>query len=294
MTDGGPILVIGVSHRCGTNFLWRLLRCHAACVTPATIYEDHLFVRADLLERYVAETASRWDPSWGDVGPAVRGLREALAGGLAGFVDGLGPSGRSLLKTPDPANLHLVPRFLPAAELLVLVRDGRSVAESYARGFGTGYEAAFRTWRDGAREVLRYLAGDAGRRARLVRYEDLVTETESEIGRILDLVGLPADGFDWEAARNLPVYGSSTHRGGSGQVHWQPVERTGDFRPLERHAGWPRERVERFSWVAGDEMRMLGYGFDADAGPVLRQRFLDARHALGRQLRQAIPQPWKS
>lgn len=270
-----PILVIGVARRSGTNFLWRLLRCHPDCSTPTDVLEDHVVTRLDLLDHYVAATSGYWDPSWGDTAGARDALRRALGDALERFLHGLAPGARPLVKTPDATNLVRLPVYLPDVDVLVLVRDGRSVAESAVRGFGLDHATAFRTWRDGAREVIRYVRDDPTRRAQVVRYEDLVEDTEGQVRRILVQVGLDPERFDWSAALDLPVYGSSFHRGSVRDLHWDPVERPAGFAPTRRYGDWPAELHDRFAWVAGDEMRELGYPIGTPGGGALRHRTAD-------------------
>jgi hypothetical protein len=66
--------------------------------------------------------------------------------------------------------------------------------------------------------------------------------------------------FDFEAARALPVRGSSFYLGpGHRSVHWEPVEKGPDFAPKERWRSWTRGMHERFEWIAGDQLRSFGY-----------------------------------
>ena len=297
-----PIFVLGISQRSGTNFLGQLLGCHADCVTPsAPVYEDHLLRDAGRLLSYSRHTANRWPRRWGDTDAARTALERGIGRGLVSFLaEGL--DGRRVVsKTPSVDNLPLYPRLFPSAHVLVLVRDGRAVTESLVQGFRMPFERAARLWRHGARTILRFqeVAGnDRSLRYRVVRYEDLVEDFEATSASLLDFLDLDPDRFDVDAARRLPVFGSSFSRDASGQ-RVKRVVRTEGFRPVDRFASWDRRTHERFNWVAGAELARLGYEpatFDGPpASAAARHLVLDALapatrvpHAL-RRLRHELP-----
>ena len=185
----------------------------------------------------------------------------ALGATLADFAGREIDAERPVLKSPSVRNVRLFFELFEDAALLVLVRDGRSVVESGMRSFDWDFETAVRDWVAAADVVIdfRRQMGDRPLPWALVRYEDLVTDLRSELTSALVAVGLDPGDYDFEAAGALPVKGSSTFRGGEGDVHWAPVDRTGDFRPLERWTDWPRSLHERFNWLAGEQLRRLGY-----------------------------------
>jgi hypothetical protein len=75
----------------------------------------------------------------------------------------------------------------------------------------------------------------------------------------LTFVGLPVDSFDFAAAANLPVRGSSVFHGEEKSVHWKPVAKTSEFDPIGRSSHWKRPVHERFNWIAGRQQVWLGY-----------------------------------
>ena len=94
----------------------------------------------------------------------------------------------------------------------------------------------------------------------MVRYEDLWNKPEEELRRIFAVVGLDADKYDFNAAINLPVRGSSTFHGKEEKrYHWKPVEKTADFDPFSRANHWSRSTHERFDWIAGEKLTSFGY-----------------------------------
>jgi hypothetical protein len=169
---------------------------------------------------------------------------------------------RVVTKTPSVRNLNYFFKFFPRAYLLILVRDGRAVVESRVKTFGESYEAAMRKWAEGADEILRFDQTAKGSEFKylIVRYEDVWNNLEEELRKILTFVGLPVDSFDFAAAANLPVRGSSVFRGEEKHIHWKPVARTPAFDPLKRASHWNRSVHERFNWIAGQQQATLGYG----------------------------------
>jgi hypothetical protein len=57
----------------------------------------------------------------------------------------------------------------------------------------------------------------------------------------------------------MPIFGSSGKKDGSGEWQWGVTESTGKERFTERWSEWSRRQHERFNWIAGDELRALGY-----------------------------------
>jgi hypothetical protein len=160
------------------------------------------------------------------------------------------------VKTPSTENLHLASELFPEVPVVILVRDGRAAAESLHTGFRRSYSGAIKTWREGARRALAARDG-----LLVVKYEDLVAEPEKELTRILDFAGLDRGRFDFDAARRLPVFGSSFVKVDGG-LTWEPQEKPDDFDPAERFASWTRRRHQRFNWLAGREQTALGYEID--------------------------------
>ena len=263
MDDRRPILILGVSQRSGTTFLGKVLSCHRDCALPAPVWESFLLEHADLLTAYAARTATHWSPSWGDIEAFRPLLARHVGRGALEFLQSLAGDKRLVAKTPSVRNLHLAPELFPGAQLVLLVRDGRSVTESYVQGFGWSHERAMRTWARGADAILTFTGRPSADTAevehRIVRYEDLVEDFDAEVTKLLGFLRLDRDRFDYGAARALPVLGSSFCRGDDDSVHWRGIQRTRDFSSVQRFSHWDRRLHERFGWLAGDQLERLGY-----------------------------------
>jgi Sulfotransferase family len=274
-----PIFIHGILPRSGTNFLWDLLLLHPDCAPAREPVREDLFLdHADHLVAFADEVQGAWDPRWGDFPPDVgERLQAALGDGLVSFL-WADRSRRLVTKSPSVRHLGRFYGFYPRARLLILVRDGRSVVQSSMDTFGWDFDRACRAWADAADEILRFQGAEAARadRWRLVRYEDLVDDPEGQLRPLLAFLGLDPAGYDFEAARGLPVRGSSVYgRQGSG-VHWEPVAKDASFAPKERWRSWPGERLERFDWLAGDQLRRLGYPASPPSSSLVRT----GRHTL--------------
>lgn len=299
--------MLGVSRRSGTNYLGSLLLCHRDCAAPAApVAEDHLLREAPTLERYVRRTSRRWPRRWGDRESAADDLRRAVGSGLLTFLEDRSDGRRTVSRTPSTANLHVARRWYRRADVILLVRDGRSVAASFAAAWNWPLEWAAREWRSGARRTLALdtdgptpARSDDAARFTVVRFEDLIGDRDTTLARLLDFAGLDPGRFDHAAADRLPVLGSSYTRDERGRITWEPRPASAGFDPTRRDTDWTPAQRRRFEWIAGDEQRAFGYAAEVDAptGPpaVARMLALDAtmavRHApwlAGRALRSSL------
>jgi protein-tyrosine sulfotransferase len=281
-----PIFIHGIMPRSGTNYLWQLLLQHPGCAPGRDpIREDFFLECSDHLASFVADASGHWDPMWGSVDdPTLGDLLRSLGDGLVSYL-WVDPERRLVAKTPSVARLDRFFSLFPEARLIVLVRDGRSVAQSCMSTFGWDLERAARNWARAADTIERFESAAALPADRYVRirYEDLLDDLDVSVARVLSVCGLDPERYDLEAARALPVRGSSSYFGAEHRsVHWDPVPKGPDFEPRRRWSSWTEAMHERFGWIAGAQMRRLGYDSDLrppirDAAERSRQRLLDWR-----------------
>jgi len=265
-----PVFILGILPRCGTNFLSNLLLLHPDCGPPDPVWEDFLVAHFDLLAQYSDAVSGQWDEKWGTDDETRADLEASLGKGLSLFLSQRGKGSCLITKTPSVDNLDLFFRFLPEARLLILVRDGRAVIESGYRSFGSRREVTLHALASAARTINRFDRIDkrTDTRCRIIRYEDLWENVETQLRELFSFLELDPDVYDFSHAHDLPVRGSSELVTDDRKaMHWDPVEKNDKFDPLSRYSHWGAFRHYRYNRVAGQEMETLGYSRSKAGGP---------------------------
>lgn len=284
-----PIFILGIMHRSGTNYLEKLLRLHPDCDSGGPVWEDYLVAHSHLIVNYARSVYNTWDPGWGieEVTGSADEFCKYVGDGLLSFLavpimrrerDKLSPAPaaaspsiealpkRLLTKTPSVRNIQNFFKLFPQARLLIIIRDGRAITESLVKSFDRDYENAMRSWARNAQTVLEFDRNfqNSNHQYLIVKYEDIYTDNETELAKILSFLELDPRKYDFTAAKNLSIKGSSELRSqGDGELHWRSVEKTPDFNPLLRWQHWRHFRHERFNWLAGDYLVKFGYAKQA-------------------------------
>ena len=260
--DTDPIFIHGILPRSGTNFLWDLLLLHPDCSRAREPVNEDLFLQySDHLAAFVGAVRFAWDPAWGAFSPDLTDrLSASIGDGLVSFL-WTDRNRRLVTKSPTVIHLERFFTFFPRARLLILVRDGRSVVQSAMDTFGWDFDRACRAWAEAADTIQRFQQTESARahRWRLVRFEDLVDGAARELNAVFEFLGLDAARYDFDAARNLPVRGSSAFGREKGKVHWKSVAKDPSFAPKERWRSWNAAQLERFDWLAGKQLVELNY-----------------------------------
>jgi hypothetical protein len=279
-----PIFVLGVAPRSGTNYIEDLLCVHPDCGLGVPLRENQLMSSLPDLAAIVRTHEANWakNARWGFLPEHAEDLAHALGRGLIDFMVSQVDERRRLHEPPEslpgieaafkqsprylvskhPRTVGLADfrRFFPDEKLILLIRDGRAVAESSIRSWGWTFDVAVDGWRRGAAEMAAFLDENPDDPALFVRYEDLITDPEAGLKQIFAYLDLDADVFDYEKALKRPVRGSSTARPqGADKVDWQPVEKTDSFDPLARARDWTDAQHERFNHMTGDLSVRFGY-----------------------------------
>lgn len=255
--------ILGIHQRSGTNFLSDLLALHPRCTRPKFLHEDFFCFAAPHLARFVETLHENWD-----------GWREAYSGETMGLILGQclcgilqreaeEPGKLLVSKTPRADNIAHFPWLFPEHPLLVLVRDGRAVVESSVKSFKWTYKEAMTRWATGAQRILEFHRDH--RRTKvpylIIRYEDLVLDLEQQLCRILAFLKLPEREYDFAAAKELPVRGSSELVIQGEQLHWEAMPKRETFNPLARGQDWSSMTDIQFQALAGGYQRLFGYSF---------------------------------
>jgi hypothetical protein len=282
------IYVAGVAPRSGTNYLFDLLSRHPS-LGPVLEGEDYFFYKLYYLRLFVSSIFSKWRSEWKikeQTDPDE--LLSSLGEGLIQFLRKKAlrcdkESSIVLTKTPHPRNLFFFSSLLERGFLVILVRDGRAVTESARRTFDDTFDDAAHRWRRGASQVLSFIDeyGWSSGWHQVVTYEDLVRDTSGKLQLLLDEIGVDFEEYPSESLEETRVIGSSTFGQEEGEVTWNTKRDDGTFNPLDRFSSWSDREHERFDWIAGDELRALGYSSSSVSSPTftasLKNRVLDTR-----------------
>lgn len=270
---GPPIIVCAPIARSGTTYCKFLLNSHPK-VYRTLLHEDYLLQNADSLRFYVDSLYDKWgyiraNQSLKAEKSSPDSLLTALGDTILRHIGQRMSSDRILLKTPNLCDLHVANRLFPECQVLVMIRDPRSIVSSYLRvqqdwGVSHSFEAIADRWVKAIRD-LSYVLGmnqDAVKSNRLilVRYERLVSNTEFEFRALLEKLSLPMTSECIEVSRNPIVRGSSfMPRNKDGKVDFRPQPMPADFNPIERWSDWTPERHAKFNRICGSLMKTWGY-----------------------------------
>lgn len=262
MEKGTPIFIMGIMPRSGTNFLHRLLCQHPDCgaINTTPVREDYVLHHGYWLSTYTKRLKWQWG-HWGADSDFVVPLANNLGEGISDFLGTLTEAKRLVTKTPSVVNIDSFFEFFPHAQLLVIVRDGRSVVASGMSGFGWKFETAAREWGRAARRILRFEKDcqNYKDRFKVVRYEALNANTIETLKDVFDFLGLDAGQYDFNAALETPIYGSSYMKEGDAKVSWAPKAKSEEMVSKNRWDAWTAFEHQRFNKLAGEELKRFGY-----------------------------------
>ncbi len=224
-----PVILLG-TERSGTNLLRRYLAAHSeiACPPPAGLISplascSHLYLDKRIGDDGVAHWAKAAlalidaHPADWDVPISVDDILSRRIGDshwdLFRAVNE--HYARHELATTwfskEPEAIHFFAdliAYLPDAKFIYLVRDGRDVAASMLRG-GVHeqhvYGAAMRWQRDQAAGIALLEDPSLRERIYLVKYEDFISDHETEVFKIFDFIGCARDEKVFASHRNARI-----------------------------------------------------------------------------------------
>lgn len=259
------VFINGILPRSGTHFLANLLCQHSNCV-KAPVPEDGFLAFGRHLAKYVDSLVKSWklQNSTKDYDEYRHSLLELFGSSLSGFLwneIGAKAEGKTTMvtKTPLVDNLKLFPELFPKEKIIILVRDGRDLVESSVKSFNYECDETIKKWAEAKSTIKKFTEIIDESKYLIVRYEDLHQNVEREMKRILRYLELEVEKYNFKAASELPVVGSSVFKRGNGNVHWWPVAKNEDFKPLERTKEWTKNDHDHFNSLAGDELIYWGY-----------------------------------
>ena len=215
---GAPIFVLAPHPRSGTNLLWHLLSAHPA-IDRSPVPEDYIAVQAHQLVEYAENLVSRWERFFASerLDRAEYRPDELLAEFGQGLINFVGPPKADrhlLMKMPTTVGLPDLQRLFPTGRMLILLRDPRSIAESWTHasfGYGSSLEDVGYRWATRMRALENWLDPEEPvldrDRLHFVRFEQLAHDPAGEYERLLEALSLPLDPEAIAyAASMLPVH----------------------------------------------------------------------------------------
>jgi hypothetical protein len=229
--------VCGCGHS-GTTLVATILSAHPRIFVP--LYETEAFLASE------AEAAS-----------ALEGLRQnALSAGKRIIIE----------KTPRHVRrMPLIRRMVPGSRFVLLVRDGRDAAASFAKRMNNDYVAGVGRWVQDNTIILREREKPD---VLVMRYEDIVVDPGREVRRLCDFIGVAyLDELLAYHERPRLWYGKTDLRDSEGQAanhedrrNWQVNQPIFDGRgrwkkdlPPEVaeqfYKGWPLRLMQEFGYA---------------------------------------------
>ena len=259
---GAPIFIMGIMPRSGTNFLHRLLCQHPDCgaINTTPVREDYVLHHGYWLSTYTKRLKWQWG-HWGADTEFVAPLSTNLGVGISNFLGALTDAKRLVTKTPSVVNINSFFEFFPHAQLLIIIRDGRSVVASGMSGFGWNFETASREWAKAARRIIEFEKRNQQfiNRFKIVNYESLNANTVESLKEIFDFLELDPSQYDFDQALETPIYGSSYMKEAGEKVTWAPQEKKDTQVGKKRWDSWTAFEHQRFNRMAEKELSQLGY-----------------------------------
>jgi hypothetical protein len=139
--------------------------------------------------------------------------------------------------------------------VLIIVRDPRDIAASAFRTWKTPVKETIAAWNINSKLIKEFEKKTDPEKYMLIRYEDLVIDTEKLTREILVFLGLAEDDFSWEKLSKLPILGSSDHDG------WQVHEHHDSFTPFGKWQSLPN--AEKKYLVEADKEYLAYFGYSS-------------------------------
>jgi hypothetical protein len=260
-----PLFILGITPRCGSNYLANLLNRHEAIERCGIVGEDFLTYHLPKLLNFSDSVKDSWSKvwKWNEVvtpESQKRKLNQALRDGLYQYLRNEKESHAQFYATHTPYthNLKQFSQFFTGAKLIILVRSGLDAVESGVIGDFWNYRRGINQWAESAKRILAHKEKE---NCLVLQYENLVKNPREELGKAFNYVGLDQSQYDFDAIDKLPVFGSSTTKQKDGSFKWQRSQKGEDFNPLNRAAHWPEYLQFYFEQRCGSAMRALGYNF---------------------------------
>lgn len=277
------IILLGITQRCGTNYLFSLLGLHQEIQSMDFPGEDFLLKSSEHLGRYVHGTSSNWHAMWGG-GISIPDYQKKLfndigKGLISNFLQDQTQNSlpHLLSKTPDTHGVAWAPVLFPDSKIIFLVRNPVSTIASGRKSFGWTYSESMKRWKASADRIQSMLQRYP-QQCLLVRYEDLMDKKEETISTILDFVGLDQEGFRFGQIDEIKILGSSKSRNTEGKIDWSGEATRSESVPLTQKSPMPDWLQSYILEKCNKQYRALGYQKPAETSRI--GIFDKARYAI--------------
>lgn len=281
MTEFSPIILLA-SERSGTNLLRALMASHTqiAAPPPCSIVDilDNYYYRylppaqspylAELAEDAITLTKSHLNP-WDIDLTTEEVLAEMRSVSFWGLFKAINEiyaknTNKFFWFSKEPGlfrHVYELKLHLPNVKFIYMVRDGRDVAASMLKGGIHEHHvyAAAQRWSSEQKLCLSAFSDPLIRsQAIMLRYEDLIEDTESQMQRLMHFVGLSYEPGQMEYHRNEAV-----RKHAEKSKFWKNISAPIDASNKGKYRNSLSAREIRiFESVARTEMKLLGYSLD--------------------------------
>ena len=231
------IFINGILRRSGTNFLNQLLLLHPEVKQPSIKIRENWFLEyTSQLEYYTNSLDSHWkNKKWKGYSYNLNNFKKEFGDCLLNFLKNHEDfsSQQLLTKTPSFSNLDKFDAYFPDSKLILVIRNPFDVAASTYKTWHTPIKRILLQWQQSVLEAYRL---EQKAQAFIVRYEDLITDSELQVENCLSYLNLDNTTYPWEEVNKLPVFGSSD-QGSS----WKVTQKNSDFKSVNKWEGLTKE-----------------------------------------------------
>jgi len=253
------LMVFGVAPRSGTNYIGNVIANHPdICAYPNDIYEIPFLRLTNKLKDFQ-------DGFFGDYYRNIQRMKKndflPLFGAsfIAHLYSYVPPGKIMLTKEPDARFLRYFPTVFPHENLLLVIRDGRDVADSAIKTWpDMSFKKICQRWNDSARLILDFQEKYKDKYL-LVKYEDMLHDPLPIVESILQHYKLNPDTYPFDKIKSMPIVGSSTASKKDDTVNWKPVPANENFKPTNKWEKWTEKQKNIFKKIAGETLIAANY-----------------------------------
>lgn len=257
MKQNQQIFLLGISQRCGTNFLMKVLEKHPDIFKSSHPGEDFIIQNSNYLLKHTTEIKKCWSNQWKGMDNEVYSqkylniISNSLIDYLAPEIE-LKEHQYCISKTPSVENINNVFKLFPQSKLIILVRNGKNIIESGVKGFGWSYSQAMKMIKHRSELIIEFIEENKNNpNFIVVRYEDLIEDLEKTTKNIFDKLSINDEFFDYSCIKDLPIYGSSFIRDSKNKLTWKPQTKNEKFSQLIRSESWSYFLNKKYDLICG-------------------------------------------